>query len=451
MNTNQGGSACVEKPRNQIKTEESMPNIPINESTVVNKVAWRILPLVTACYLGAYIDRQNIAFAKLQMMTDLHVSETVFASAASLFFIGYMIFEIPSNILLHKFGASRWIARIGIYWGIITILLAFTSSTLMFYILRFLLGAAEAGLYPGIIYYLSLWFPSQHRVRMMGYFTLASSIGNMLSGPICGWLLSQSGWASLSGWQIIFLVTGIFPIILAILVFFFLPERPENQKFLNLEEKNWLIGTLETERENIVHNTQQNTNTLSVIFDIRVIKLSICFMLISIASYGLSYWLPSLVKEFGVGYTANGFLNAIPYLLATLALIFLVPAVRKGDRPLYAILAASLIGMVCFLLSVFLHNNIYRFVLLSLGGPCIYVLLPCLWVLPSRFLKDAKAAVGIATITSIGGFGAFLGQNLVAWVRHWSGRADLPMLVPAGACFLLFFMIFNMISSEKIS
>jgi len=426
-----------------------MSDIPVDELAVINKVARRLLPLVTACYLGAYIDRQNIAFAKLQMMIDLHVSETFFASGASLFFIGYMIFEIPSNLLLHKFGASRWIARIGISWGIITILLAFTSSPLMFYILRFLLGAAEAGLYPGIIYYLSLWFPAQHRVRMMGYFTLASSVGNMLSGPICGWLLSKHGFASLAGWQIIFLVTGIFPIILAILVFFFLPERPENQNFLNNIEKKWLIDTLASEKEKVLQNDSQNTNALSVIFDIRVIKLAICFMLISIASYGLSYWLPSLVNEFGVGYTENGFLNAIPYFLATLALIFLVPAVRKGDRPLYAMLAASVFGMMCFILSVSIHNNAYRFALLSLGGPCIYILLPCLWALPSRFLKDAKAAVGIATITSVGGLGAFLGQNLVAWVRHWTGSADLPMLVPAGACLLLFFLVYNMISSNR--
>lgn len=163
-------------------------------------------------------------------------------------------------------------------------------------------------------------------------------------------------------------MTGIFPIILAILVFFFLPERPENQNFLNNIEKKWLIDTLASEKEKVLQNDSQNTNALSVIFDIRVIKLAICFMLISIASYGLSYWLPSLVNEFGVGYTENGFLNAIPYFLATLALIFLVPAVRKGDLPLYAMLAASVFGMMCFILSVSIHNNAYRFALLSLGG-----------------------------------------------------------------------------------
>lgn len=426
-----------------------MSDTSINETHTINRIAWRILPLATLCYLGAYIDRQNIGFAKLQMAADLHISETVFASGASLFFIGYMIFEVPSNMLLHKFGASRWIARIGLSWGIITILLAFTKSTLMFYILRFLLGAAEAGLYPGIIYYLSLWFPTQHRVRMMGYFTLASSVGNMLSGPVCGWLLSKHGFASLAGWQIIFLVTGIFPTILAVLVFFFLPERPETQTFLDSAEKKWLIDTLETERQHVLQKDSRHANPLSAIFDVRVMELAVCFMLISIASYGLSYWLPSLVNEFGVDYTTNGFLNAIPYLLGTLALIFLVPAVRKGDRPLYAMLAASGLGTLCFALSVFMHDNSSRFFLLSLGGPCIYVLLPCLWVLPSRFLKDAKAAVGIATITSVGGFGAFLGQNLVAWVRYWSGSPDLPMLVPAAACLILFLMIFNMVSSSR--
>ncbi|MFS8371462.1 MFS transporter [Acetobacter indonesiensis] len=419
------------------------------ETKIINKIAIRILPLATLCYLGAYIDRQNISFAKLQMASDLQISDTVFATGASLFFIGYMIFEIPSNMLLHKFGASRWITRIALSWGVITILMAYTKNISTFYTLRFFLGAAEAGLYPGIIYYLSLWFPSQHRVRMMGYFTLASSVGNMVSGPLCGWLLSLQGVASLSGWQIIFLITGIFPIILGILVYFFLPERPESQTFLSNVETCWLLDSLETERHAVLQEEPQNVSIISAVFNLRVMELAVCFMLISIASYGLSYWLPSLVNEFGVSYTTNGFLNAVPYFLSTLTLIFIVPALRKGERPLYAMLSASILGVLCFLLSVFVHGNSYRFIFLCLGGPCIYVLLPCLWVLPSKFLKDAKAAIGIATITSVGGFGAFMGQNLVAWVRYLSQSSDMPMIVPATACAVLCFMAVKMICSEK--
>jgi MFS family permease len=176
----------------------------IDEPRLINKLALRLMPLVCVLYLVAYIDRANISFTKLQMLDSLHLSEVVYGLGASLFFIGYMLFEIPSNVMLHRFGAPKWLARIMLTWGIVTLLLAFTQNATMFYILRFLLGAAEAGLYPGVIFYLTLWFPTQHRLRMLGYFTVGSSLGNMLGAPICGFLLDQGGWLNLEGWQLVF-------------------------------------------------------------------------------------------------------------------------------------------------------------------------------------------------------------------------------------------------------
>ena len=214
----------------------------------MNRLALRLMPLLGLLYLVAYIDRSNVGFAKLQMLGSLGLSEVAYGLGASLFFIGYLIFEIPSNVMLHKYGAPRWIARIMLTWGIVTILLAFTKNATMFYVLRFLLGASEAGLYPGVIYYLTLWFPARQRVRMLGYFTLGSSIGNMVGAPICGYLLDKGGLFDLQGWQLVFIVTGLPSVLLTAVVLLWLPASPLKAKFLSDPEKKWLADTLETER-----------------------------------------------------------------------------------------------------------------------------------------------------------------------------------------------------------
>ena len=219
----------------------------IDESRLINRIGLRLMPLLGLLYLVAYIDRSNISFAKLQMLGSLGLSEVAYGLGASLFFIGYLIFEVPSNVLLHKYGAPKWMARIMLTWGIVTILLAFTRNATMFYVLRFLLGASEAGLYPGVIYYLTLWFPQRHRVRMLGYFTVGSSLGNMVGAPICGWLLDKGGLFGLQGWQLVFIITGIPSVLLTFVVLFLLPASPREAKFLSDHERNWLARTLEAE------------------------------------------------------------------------------------------------------------------------------------------------------------------------------------------------------------
>src|SRR5476649_351040 len=214
----------------------------IDEIPLINRLAFRLMPLLGLLYLIAYIDRSNISFAKLQMLGSLGLSEVAYGLGASLFFIGYLIFEVPSNVLLHKYGAPRWIARIMLTWGIVTVLLAFTKNATTFYVLRFLLGASEAGLYPGVIYYLTLWFPSRHRVRMLGYFTVGSSLGNMVGAPICGWLLDKGGLLGLQGWQLVFIVTGIPSILLTAVVLLYLPASPLKATSCRMRKRNgWPI------------------------------------------------------------------------------------------------------------------------------------------------------------------------------------------------------------------
>ena len=412
----------------------------VDEPRLINRVALRLMPLLGLLYLVAYIDRSNISFAKLQMQGSLGMSELTYGLGASLFFIGYLLFEVPSNVLLHRYGAPRWMARIMLTWGIVTVLLAFTRNAPMFYVLRFLLGASEAGLYPGVIYYLTLWFPARHRARMLGYFTVGSSLGNMIGAPICGWLLDQGGhgWlAGLEGWRLVFIVTGLPSILLTFVVLFWLPASPRDASFLGEEEKAWLARSLATEAAQANHGAHARHSPLRTLVEPRVLGFAVYYMMLSISVYGVSYWLPTLVKGFGVSNTTNGFLNVIPWLLATIVLATLPSKLRAGRHTVGAMLACALLGVLLFLGSVFLPGDTTRFIALSLGAPCLYLLIPCFWTLPPKFLTGARAAAGIAAINSLGNIGGFVAQNLVPFVREATGSARAPMLVPA-ACLLVF-------------
>ncbi|WP_302057020.1 MFS transporter [Paraburkholderia sp. CNPSo 3281] len=406
-------------------------------------MGWRLMPLLGVLYLVAYIDRSNIAFAKLQMLGSLGLSEVAYGLGASLFFIGYLLFEVPSNVLLHKYGAPRWMARIMFTWGVVTILLAFTRNATMFYILRFLLGASEAGLYPGVIYYLTLWFPQRHRVRMLGYFTVGSSLGNMIGAPICGWLLDKGGLFGLQGWQLVFVVTGIPSVLLTIVVLFLLPQAPQQATFLSEGEKRWLTHTLSTESA-AARSQSRHGSVLSVFTEPRVLGMAFYYMMLSISVYGVSYWLPTLVKGFGVTNTTNGLLNIIPWLLATIVLATLPSRLRASNHATVAMLVSSLLGMVFFVSSVFLPGHALRFAALCLGAPCMYLLIPCFWTLPPKFLYGARAAAGIAAINSLGNIGGFIAQNLVPFVKQATGSTRMPMLVPA-ACMVIFAIVTAMI------
>lgn len=412
----------------------------IDEARLINRLAWRLMPLVGVLYLVAYIDRSNIGFAKLQMLESLGLSEVAYGFGASLFFIGYLIFEVPSNVMLHRYGAPRWIARIMFTWGVVTILLAFTKNATMFYALRFLLGASEAGLYPGVIYYLTLWFPQRHRVRMLGYFTVGSSLGNMVGAPICGWLLDKGGLFGLHGWQLVFITTGIPSVLLTVVVLYLLPASPFHARFLDAGERQWLVQTLDAESAQTRRNAPAHASLVSVLTEPRVIGMALYYMMLSISVYGVSYWLPTLVKGFGVSNTTNGFLNVIPWLLATLVLAWLPSKLRAGNRAMIAMLASALLGMAFFLSSVFLPTNTLRFAALCFGAPCMYLLIPCFWTLPPKFLVGARAAAGIAAINSLGNVGGFIAQTLVPFVRQASGSTRTPMLIPA-ACMLIFAVI----------
>lgn len=382
------------------------------------------MPFLGILYLIAYIDRQNVSFAKLQMVDALSMSEYAYGLGASLFFIGYFIFEVPSNLFLERFGASRWFARIMVSWGAVTIALAFTQSPTMFYILRFLLGVCEAGFFPGVLYLLTLWFPKDYRGRMVGLFMIFSAFANAVGAPIGGTLLDLDGLLGLAGWEWVFMATGIPAVIAGIVTLFYLDDTPDKARFLTDDEKRWLRERLAEENATM---EKQADNGFKALINPRVLLLSVCYVGFPLAAYGLSYWLPTIVKGFGVSNTTNGLINVIPWLVVAVAL-WVNPAIadrRKSKTPY--IVGPAFIGAICLALSVLVSQPVVQFAFLCIAAAGIFAGQPVFWSLPSRFLKGAGAAAGLAAINSVGNLGGFVAQNVVPWIHDKTGSNLYPM------------------------
>src|SRR5579862_2347728 len=290
------------------------------ESTAYHKVDVRLLPFLFLCYILAYLDRVNVGFAKLQMMKDLAMSDAVFASGAGIFFIGYFFFEVPSNVLLKKFGARRWIARIMISWGVISACMIFVRSERSFYAVRFLLGLAEAGFFPGVIFYLTLWYPSRLRSTRTAWFVAAIAASGVIGNPISGWIMDRfTGAMNLAGWQWLFLAEGIPSILVGFLVIFYLDSSIAEAKWLTPEEKTLLEQKLEAEDK---HKTEHKL--IDAFRSGKVWALCAIYFTLMIGLYGIAFWLPTIVKEFGVkGYLRVGLITAIPYGVSVIGMILL--------------------------------------------------------------------------------------------------------------------------------
>jgi len=399
------------------------------EDAVYRKVSWRLVPFLLLCYVVAYLDRVNVGFAKLQMLSDLKFSETIYGLGADIFFIGYFLFEVPSNVILHKVGARIWIARIMITWGVISAAMMFVTTPTMFYVLRFLLGVAEAGFFPGIILYLTYWYPANRRGRTTTYFMTAIALSGVIGGPLSGWLMQSfdghNGW---SGWQWMFLVEGIPSILVGIWVLLFLDDRIAHAKWLNAEEKALLERNISAENQH-----KEDPPVAQVLSSPRVWLMSAIYFSFVMGLYGVSFWLPTIIKQTGVkGALDVGLLTAIPYGCAVIGMVLVAySADRSGERRWHIALPA-LAGAVGLVLSVQWHGDTtLAMVALTLATIGILTTLPLFWSLPTAFLAGTGAAAGIALINSLGNLAGFISPYAVGWLKDLTQSTDSGMYLLA--------------------
>lgn len=400
------------------------------EASTVRRVTARLMPLFCVMYLIAYIDRQNVSYAKLEMVQALGLSEAAYGLGASLFFIGYFLFEAPSNLILARVGARVWFARIMFTWGLVTLALGFTQNATMFYVLRFLLGVTEAGFFPGVLYVLTLWFPHAHRGRMVGLFMIASALANAVGAMVGGALLDLHGLLGLAGWQWVFLATGVPAVLMTPYVLWKLPNGPEHAPWLAPEQKAWLAQTLASEHggADIGH-----AGAWKAILDPRVLLLAGLYVGMPLGAYGLSYWLPTIVKAFGVSNTFNGLINIIPWILVAAALWWVPRHAARRGFTVWHVAGPPLVAAVALVLSVIVPGPWAKFALLCVAAPAIFAGQPGFWSLPPTFLSGARAAAGIAAINAVGNLGGFVAQNVVPIIRDRTGSNLAPMLFLA-AC-----------------
>ncbi|MGE8161312.1 MFS transporter [Paraburkholderia sp. NPDC080076] len=401
------------------------------EDRTYAKVTWRLIPFLFMCYVFAYLDRVNVGFAKLQMLTDLKFSETIYGLGAGIFFIGYFIFEVPSNIALHRFGARKWIARIMLSWGVISAAMIFVKTPTAFYVLRFLLGVAEAGFFPGIILYLTYWFPSSRRAKITAMFMTGIPIAGVIGGPLSGWILNTfNGTGGMVGWRWLFLLEALPSIIGGIAVLFYLDDKISAAKWLSAEEKSQLEKGLANESGHIEVHSASGAFT-----NRRVWVLCLCYFGIIMGLYGISFWLPTLIKASGVNDAFNvGLLTMIPYGAAAIAMVLLGRSSDRSKERRWHVALPAVIGAIGLVASTLVPHSV-ALAVVSLTFATIGILgaLCQFWAIPPAFLGGVAAAAGIALINSVGNLAGFVSPYLVGWIKDMTHSTDMGLYCVAAS------------------
>ncbi|PBJ22838.1 putative tartrate transporter [Pseudomonas ogarae] len=417
-----------------------MNNNKPDEAAIIRKVTLRIIPFVFLLYIVSYLDRANIGYAALQMNKELALSSEAFGFISGIFFIGYFLFEVPSNVMLNKFGARVWIARILVTWGAIAAMTAFAQTANQLYILRFFLGVAEAGFFPGIIVYLTFWFRSKELATTVALFTAAIPVSYIIGAPMSTWIMDNISWLDWSGWRWMLFLEGIPAVFLGIACYFFLTDKPEQAKWLKPEEKEWLIAELERDRQ-----SRKNVKSLSVyktMTNPKVLYLSFIYFVYQCGSLGVGYWMPQIIKSFSesLTHTQIGLIAMLPYIVATGAMIvWSRSSDRRNERKLHSaipllIAALGLVG------TAVMGNPFLAMAMICVALSGLYSFKSPFWALPTLFLNRATAAVSIAVINSIGNLGGFVGPSLIGMVKGNSNSAATGLLFLSALLLIGFLM-----------
>ena len=413
------------------------------EKATFDKVAWRLIPFLFLCYIVAFLDRVNVGFAKLQMAPDLAFSDVVYGFGAGVFFIGYFIFEVPSNVILERVGARMWIARIMITWGLISSMFMFTGDVkwgsvaaafnctdaeFTFYVLRFMLGVAEAGFFPGIILYVTYWFPGPRRAKMIAMFMTAIAIANVVGSPMSGAIMQyMDGYNGWRGWQWMFLLEGIPSVIMGILVFVLLPNGPRHAKWLTREEQDLIVSAVQAD-EASKKDLGQRHSFVDAFKDARVWALAVVYFCGVVCFYAVNFWMPTIIQELGVDkndFLKVGLISMIPWGVAAIAMVYWgAHSDRTGERR-WHVASGLVLGIAGLLMLAMVgHAPIPSIIGLTMVTVGLLAWVATFWSLPTAFLSGTAAAAGIAWINSVGNLGGHFGPDLIGRIRAASGGAS---------------------------
>jgi ACS family tartrate transporter-like MFS transporter len=393
------------------------------------KISLRIIPFMMLLYLVAFLDRVNISFAALTMNDDVGLTPYVYGWGAGIFFLGYFLFEVPSNVILEKVGARLWIARIMITWGLVSAAMAFVKGPWSFFILRFLLGVAEAGFLPGMILYLTYWFPAAQRAKFIGLFMAAVPLASAVGAPISGLIVGIDNVWGLKGWQWLFIIEGLPSCLLGLAVLRLLPNGPAQASWLTLTERRIVQEKLE--RDRLANPGRTQHRLWPALVDRRVLLLGLVYFGIVIGLYGIGLWLPQMIKAMGFSNIEVGFITALPYVVSAVAMLLWGRHSDKTGERVWHVAIAAAISAIGFVGSVYLQSNLLALLCLGVASIGIYASLGPFWAMPSVFLQGTAAAGGIALINSVGNLGGFAGPYLVGWIKQSTGSFQIGMGVLA--------------------
>ncbi len=418
------------------------------QARVAAQVERRLIPLLALCYFFAILDRGNVGLAALTMNHDIGLSAAAFGLGAGVFFLPYFIFEVPSNIALQRFGARRWLARILVSWGIIAAATAFVWNAWSFYAIRAVLGAAEAGFFPGIVFYFTLWIPEARRGRIIAAFMAALPLSALVGAPVGGALLGTEGWFGLHGWQWLFILEGVPACVLGFVVWRVLPDRPDQAAWLAEPDRRWLTDTLAAEQARAARS--QTGGMLAVLRDRNVLLLALAYTGLVGLNAGLGVFLPLIMRMFGVNNFHAALLSAIPFLLGTVGIVgfgLLSDRRRRGAVLLAAIVAAT--GLVG---AALIADPVWKLAVLSLGCLGIYGCMPAFWPIPQTMLTGASAAAGLALINAVGNLAGFYNPAIIGWLRDHTGSYNAGFLwLAATAIMALVILLFLLPRSGHVS
>lgn len=409
----------------------------MQEKAIVRKITLRIIPFVFLLYIVSYLDRANIGYAALEMNKEMALSSEAFGFISGIFFLGYFLFEVPSNAMLNKFGARIWIARILISWGIIAALSAFAQNATHLYILRFLLGVAEAGFFPGVIVYLTYWFRAKELATTVSLFTAAIPVSYIIGAPLSTWIMDHINWLNWSGWRWMLFLEGVPAVVLGICCYFFLTDKPQDARWLKDEEKTWLLQELSNDQK--AHKDIQHLSMMKTLKHPKVLYLAFIYFVYQCGSLGIGYWMPQIIKGFSTSltHTQIGLIAMVPYIVATIAMVvWSRSSDKRNERKMHAAIPL-LFASLAMLGAGLLQNPYLSVIMISITLAGLYSFKSPFWALPTLFLSRSTASISIAIINSVGNLGGFVGPAIIGVINgsthnSTSGLLFLSFLLMAG-------------------